>query len=760
MDGDVHANPFGWPVATSTARKNTKGPPYGEPFCIRVARYRFLWSWRLPYVGTPNSIAPGRSQFRAATITRFNVPPQPSSYPLSPLQEGMLFHWLRDRHSGTDVEQITADLHEDIDAQRFNDSWQKTLATFDTLRTAFAWEGIASPVQWIEANASVPFAFRDLSHLPADVLQVQWESFLETDRVEGFDLRVAPAMRVTLFRIAPSHYRMVWSLHHIIVDGRAFELVLNDVFDRYDGRAPQAKEQRPYRDYIDWVSNLDLSPARSYWQRKLSGLVSPTPLPFDDSPQATGAQYGESEVELTADLTADLNSLAAENELTLNTIVMAAWANLLARHSGESDVVFGATKTTRRGTIENAESIVGQFLATIPVRVRVDPQATVREWLRTVREEWVSIRGHEHLPLVAIKETTALPPSVPLFETLIVFESYQFADRLRSQGSSWSARHFGIREQPGLPLTLLAYGGTKLVLKLNFDARRYKEPTIKRLLAQLETSLVAWTRDVSATVSASRFLPDDEQRALLHGWNDTEADYPDVGVAALVEDAVDSFPDHIAVSFGAAHVTYRDLNARANLLARELVSAGAKAGGLIGVSVERSVEMVVALLAVAKTGSAYVPLDPMFPRDRLQYMVHDSGLRLLITDDSTRASFESFDGTIVPVADAHRTVEDSSNLRVPIPPDTLAYVIYTSGSTGLPKGVQIPSDALVNLLWSMRAGLSVSSTERLLAVTTISFDIAALEIWMPLISGARTIIADRSAAVDGDALVGSWSNTV
>ena len=681
---------------------------------------------------------------------------QPDYYPLSPIQQGMLFHWLRDRHSGTDIEQIVADLQEPIERERFEAAWNAVIDRFATLRTAFAWEGLERPMQRIEPQAPLRVTFTDLRGFARADREQRVADYLKDDRREGFDLGIAPAMRVRLFQTGDRRFTMVWTFHHILIDGRAFELILNGVFAAYETGSAPAVADRPYREYIDWVEAQDATESRNFWRAALAGYTAPTPLPFDPS-ASRSPEFGEQEAELSAVDTRRLRELATREQVSLNTVVMAAWALLLARYSGERDIVFGATKTTRRGTIPDADSMVGLFLATIPVRVSVDPDAPAAEWLKAVRAAWVSLRGHEHLPLVEIRQQSVLPPGAAFFESLVVFENYRFATRLRAQGGAWSTRDFRLHENTGFPLTFLVYGDEALALKIEFDGSRYAPETVERLLGELSRILTAWATSPAALVWETPVTTRDEEQRLLEAWNATELIYPrDQPLAQLIEAQVARTPDAIAVVFGAEQVSYSELNRRANLLARELVRLGAGPDRLIGICLERSTAMMVALLAVAKAGAAYMPIDPFLPLARMTYMVSDAEPVALITQESLRQQVSFFPGPVISIdSPAEATVrhgDDEANLGVQVQPNHLAYVIYTSGSTGKPKGVQISRGSLLNLLWSMREWLGLGAGDRVLAVTTISFDIAGVDIWLPWLVGACTVVADRQQAADGEQL--------
>ena len=307
---------------------------------------------------------------------------------------------------------------------------------------------------------------------------------------------------------------------------------------------------------------------------------------------------------------------------------MSAWGLMLSRYSGEQDIIFGATKTTRRGTIEDADSVAGVFLATIPVRLKADPELSVLDWLRRVREEWVSLRGFEHLPLVEIRQASEVP-TPRLFDTLFVYENYQFGTRLNAQGGPWGARHFHILEQTGFPLTLAAYGDRELALKIEFDANRFSPATIDGIVGHLTTLLEGWARDASGPLWASSMLTASERRMIVSDWNDTATAYPrDAFIDELFADQAARRPDAIAVACDGASLTYGALDARSSALAATLVREGVGPGDRVGLFADRSLAHVVACLAILKAGAAYMSLEPGYPRDRLVYMIGDAGARV------------------------------------------------------------------------------------------------------------------------------------
>jgi amino acid adenylation domain-containing protein len=587
-----------------------------------------------------------------------------------------------------------------------------------------------------------------------------FQEFLACDRARGFDLSQAPLMRLTLFDHGQRRYRLVWTVHHILLDGRAFILVLNDVeefYQRLRGGEHVIPEPGPaFHPYIEWLKSLDLEGAHQFWADQLRGLAGPTPL-LEDAQSLGGALtgFGAEELRLSKDATSALREVAKHYDITLNTIVMGVWGLLLSRYSGEQDVLFGATKTSRRGSIADVDAVVGLFLNTVPVRTTLPPEVSIATALQDLRSEWLSLRAYEHTPLTRIKEASEFAPSASLFDSLVVYENQGFHTALTAISECWKAREWHLLEQTNFPLTFAVYGDPEMLLKLEFDRRKFTHKTAQRILRHARQLFESIAANPEKKIAELTLLTPAERQQLLVEWNDTKRVYPrETSLAALVEAQVERTPDAIAVVYGKQQLTYRELNERANQLAHELRKHGSGPNQLVGLYVERSINMVMALLAIVKAGAAYLPLDPLFPAERINYMLEDSGVRILVTEQSLRGALPVFAGTAILLEDAGWQTNDCHNRAEAVGPEDLAYLIYTSGSTGKPKGVQVLRGALTNFLWSMRDWLQLSERDCLLAVTTISFDIAGLELWLPLLVGAQVVVASREEAADGYALRG------
>jgi natural product biosynthesis luciferase-like monooxygenase protein len=678
-----------------------------------------------------------------------------NSFPLSPMQQGMLFHHLSAVHAGADFEQIVFRLAEDLDPTAFGRAWERLAARHESLRTAFAWEHVDEPIGIVHESAAVPLEVNDWRGLPEAERARRLDEYLASDRRRGFDLRALPLVRVALFRCEDAVWHGVWSFPHILLDGRSFPIALGELFALYEAERrgePLALPEAPrLRDHVAWLAARDRAAAERFWRERLAGFAAPTPLP--SAPVAPGAAARvERERRLSRERSDALARCAEAQGVGLATLVQGALALVLGRYAGEREVVFGATRACRRSGAPGAEAMVGLLINTLPVRVPLEPDLAVGEWLRELRARERAVAPHEHAALVDVQAWSDVAPGSPLFEALLVFDNASLGAELRARGGAFAAREFRLVERTTYPLALYAYGEPELLLRLAVDAPRFDAAFAERMLGHLESALAALAADPQRRLSELSILAPDEERALLHGWNATRADVAeDACVHRLIEARVRSAPDSTAVSARGRSLGYRELDARANRLARQLAAQGVGPGVLVGVCLERTLELPVALLAVLKAGGAYVPLDPAYPAERLALVVEDAGIAVLVTQQDLVARLPAHAARVVRV--------DADAAEIARQPDAaydggarasdLAYVIYTSGSTGRPKGVMVEHRNVVNFFAGMDAHLRGPGVW--LAVTSLSFDISVLELLWTLARGFEVVLHEdeRRAAAAG-----------
>ncbi|HEX8474859.1 MAG TPA: amino acid adenylation domain-containing protein, partial [Pyrinomonadaceae bacterium] len=675
-------------------------------------------------------------------------------YPLSPLQQGLFFHTLYAPTSGVYVEQLSCTLRGALDVEAFKQAWQQVVDRHPVLRTAFVWKELAEPIQVVRQRVKLPCVEEDWRGQSPVEQQEHLQAYLKADRERGFDLSKAPPLRVALFRLSDDSFHFLWSYHHLVLDGWCTPLVLREVFAFYEAfsqrRDISLERSRPYRDYIAWLRKQDLSKAEAFWRETLKGFSAPTPLSVDKTPERqTGdsepqEEYREQQISLTTETTSALQSLARGQQLTLNTLMQGAWALLLSRYSGERDVVFGVTVSGRPAELAGVETMVGLFINTLPVRVKIDDRESLSAWLKQLQERQVELRQFEYSPLVQVQGWSEVARGVPLFESLLVFENYPVDASFKQQLAQLSIDNVHKIERTNYPLTLLAVPGTELLLHISYDRRRFSDATIKRMLGHLSTLLEGMVANPTQRLSSLPLLTQTERHQLLVEWNDTATAYPpDISLHELFQQQVARTPDHIAVRFEDEQLSYAELNTRANQLAHRLRAAGVGVETRVGVCVERSIEMVVALLGILKAGGAYVPLDASYPPERLTFMHRDAQVKLLLTQQRLLEALPARDAEVICLDRDWDGISghDTENPRVAVSPQNAAYVIYTSGTTGQPKGVLNTHAGICNRLLWMQDAYALASDDRVLQKTPLSFDVSVWEVFWPLITGARLVVA-------------------
>ena len=668
-----------------------------------------------------------------------------ASYPLAALQPAMLVNHLRAPRSGVDIVQMVSDLHERVDVRALRSAWEQITERHDALRTGFRWDGVAEPVQDVYDVAAPPVVLLNWTDGDAATNAERFRAFMADDRALGFDLSRPPLQRVTLMQLGDDEWRMVWTFHHILMDGRSFPIVLREMFAIYEatlsGETATLKVRRPFRDFVEWYAAKDFSGAEPFWRERMRGLPGATPVP---------AGFGGAEIGrgwhtrmLAADPTAALERMAKANGLTMNNVVQGAWALLLARHAGEDDVVFGATRACRKGTIDGADDIVGMLINTLPVRVRVQPDLPLTAWLAELRETWRSLFDVEHTPLRWVQRWSDVSTNMPMFQTSIVYENATLDATLKATGGGMASRGFELFGGTNFPLTALVWGGTEMTLQMDNERAAVDDATALRLLDHLAALLEAMGEHPDANVGELSMLPAQERELVLRAWNDTAVAYPaEATLVSLMAAQAERTPNAAAVSDAQRSLTYAELDAHATTLAHQLRSHGVGRGVLVGVCAERSVEMVIALVAVVKAGGAYVPLDPDYPAERLAFMLEDADAPVVLAQRAAAGVLPAHGARVVwldDVASAHTAV--AAPLAGPSPDDA-AYMIFTSGSTGRPKGALNSHRGIVNRLLWMQGEYELTAKDAVLQKTPFSFDVSVWEFFLPLLSGARLVMAE------------------
>ena len=605
---------------------------------------------------TPSDFPLARLSQRQLDVVIGNERKVEDIYPLSPMQQGMLFHSLYAPEAGEYVTQFVVTLVNEVDVAAFRGAWQRMVERHSALRAGFVWEQLETPVQVIGERVELPWEEQDWSWLSAAEQEQRLAELMAEDRERGFDLRQPPLMRLTLVRLSEDRHQLIWSHHHLLFDGWSLPLVLKEVFTFYQALRSNERSSiavpRPYRDYIQWLQEQDMASAEHFWRERLRGFHSPTQLGVEGcrlSSASTAScvepddggkvrRHHEQRVSLSEEATQQLQRLGRRHRLTLNTVVQGAWALLLSRYSGSNDVVFGATVSGRPAELSGVEQMLGLFINTLPVRVKVTGSETVGECLRRIQAEVAETKQYEYAPLFEVQGWSEVERGQSLFDSILVFENYPVDASVGERAAGKRGLEIAqvqSDERTNYGLSVMVVPGQQLTMRVGYETRRYEDGVIERILGHLVRLLESMGSDPQQRVSELEMLSEAERQQLLVEFNDTHCEYPqDICLHELFEQQVQRTPDALALTFEDEHLTYAQLNGRANQLAHYLQSQGIGLEDRVGVLLERSVEMVIALLAILKAGAAYVPLDPAYPQERLAFTLSDSEAALLISRSS------------------------------------------------------------------------------------------------------------------------------
>ncbi|MGH3794144.1 MAG: amino acid adenylation domain-containing protein [Pseudonocardiaceae bacterium] len=679
--------------------------------------------------------------------------------PLSPLQHGMLFHALfdkqadgrsRDLYTGQMV--ITVD--GPIEADRLHRAADALLARHANLRVEFRALRSGTSVQVVRRVVRLPWREVDLSGLPDTDRDRRLDLLVTQDRTEQFDLKRAPLLRFTLVKLGTG-YRLLFSSHHIVLDGWSTPIVLRELCALYaaDADARAVPPVRPYRDYLAWLSEQDRTAAEGAWGRALAELSGPTLL----VPAAARSSVGLPDrisTSLAEEATAALSGLARRHGLTVSTVVQGLWSILLSKLTGRTDVVFGATVSGRPAELPDVESMVGLFINTLPVRVRLRPAESVLELLARIQSEQSALLEHQHLGLADIQRAAG---HVALFDTLLVFENYPLdgeglvGDLLPDGPRISDVR---IRDATHYPLTVIAVPGDRLSLTFGYQPGWLDAEQVHRIATWMQSLLLGFIAQPDRRVGRLDLLAEQDRHAALSSGNRTEVGLRHSCVRDMVRAQIQRTPLARAVIAGDTSLSYADLAQRVRPLADRLAARGAGPGSIVAVALPRSVDLVVALLAVLEVGAAYLPIDVGYPAARIDLMLTEAPPHLVVCDQHFARSVAFERERILEPGEPGEPAGAPSR-RPALHPDHPAYVIFTSGSTGRPKAVVGTQRALANrLAWGLSGETGTGGGDVRVSKSPMSFIDGTTELLTGLVAGDVVVVADDDTVADPLALVG------
>ncbi len=676
--------------------------------------------------------------------------------PLSPEQSNVWAHAAMAPDVPLYNEPITVHRKGGFDLAVMERAFNEILRRHEIWRTAFATVD-GEVVQVVQPELSVRLTVTDLSGLPAPQREAEALRIATADARQPLDLGKAPLFRIRAIKLAEDDHRLHLTLHHIIFDGvTIYKILVPELSAIYAAYAAGKDHDLPepllqYGDYAIWrqlrIDSAALDPQMEYWRGNLSGMLPVLELPTDRPRPATPSYRGAmATFDLSGTLTQKIKTLSRKEGVTIYMTLLAAFKVLLYRYSGQRDIIVGGVTDTRRRP--ELQGLMGYFLNSLALRTHPSGEKTFRAFLHDTRDTVLGALSASEVPfdrIVRALRPKRDPSRHPLFQVLFSIEppASEFSD-------GWDLTQMDV-----------TIGAAKFDLYLELDERPdgvigrflystdlFDEATIARMIRHWTTILAAVVADPAATLARLPLLTGEEQQQLLVDWNATRQDHTFATLNDWFEAAARKTPDAVAVTCEGNSWTYRELDRRATRLAALLRLAAVGANTLVAISIERSLDMVAGLLAVLKAGGAYLPLDPVLPRERIKLILDDAKPQVLLTQQSLAATMPKTSARTVLCEDLADATAARIEFRADTGPENLAYVLYTSGSTGKPNGVEVTHRAVVNLLASMQQRPGFSATDSLLAVTTLSFDIATLELFLPLVSGGTVIVAERNTAAD------------
>lgn len=701
------------------------------------------------------------ADFPLANLTEaaLNALPVPAgdledAYPLSPMQQGMVFHSRLAPGSASYINQLQIRL-EGLQTDAFAAAWQAAVQRHAILRTSFDWRDGAPPLQLV--HREVPQALRqfDWRERVRQHGAIVVSQLARDERAQGFDLARAPLQRVALVQIADDAWQLIWTVHHALLDGWSSAQLIGEILQSYLSGAPDAGSATPrFRDYIAWLQTHRPRDVESFWRERLGAFESPTQLHeavLRTTAPAPG--YGERTFRVDAASTQAWQRAARSRRLTVNTLIQGAWTLLLQRYTGRRDVCFGVTVSGRPAELPGAERMLGLFINTLPVVQGPLPSMRLDDWLHRLQEDNLALRDAESTPLYDIQRWLGWPGQA-LFDSLIVFENYPVDRVLRAQGAQ-ALRFGGIVnvETTHYPLTISIASGETIDVRMSYDRQHFDDAAVERLCAQLhdvlgqvcvpEAPVALRVADVVLHETESSWPAQRGPRTAFEG-----AERVDRTIAAFAL----TQPDAIAVTDGERSLTYAELDAQANRVAHGLLRRGVSCEDRVGIAMTRGVSLIVAILGVIKAGAAYVPLDPAYPDERLGYVVKDAGIAVVMTETALGAAVWLPPASVSVDALVDDMALPTTAPDVTVHEDQLAYVIYTSGSTGRPKGVQVAHRQLTRLLRSTDAWFGFGPQDVWTMFHSYAFDVSVWEIFGALAHGGRLVVVPYYTSREPQAL--------
>ncbi|WCM63688.1 amino acid adenylation domain-containing protein [Paenibacillus polymyxa] len=676
-------------------------------------------------------------------------------YMLTPMQKGMLFYYLMNPQNNFYFEQIKLDVLGDFNPDIFGSSFNKLMQRHEILRSSFISGVNNETVQVVFKHRKLELQYEDISDLDETERHVYIQRYEAEDQAKGFDLSGNSLIRLAVLRTSEKTYRIVWSYHHILMDGWCIGVIMKEWMDYYrfisQGHSLELPDSIPYGQYIQWLEKQSLDEAKNYWKNYLSDYDQQAIVPSDQGKKETGYLLGELKFSLSESETEKLKTVADRYGVTMSSLFLAAWGLVLGWYNQTNDVVFGNVVSGRPTEIAGVERMVGLFINTIPIRVKMHETETFSQLMKRVQQESLQSQKFDHSPLVEIQEQSTLKQR--LFNHIVVFENFPLQEKEELTGSDlgFMITDALISEQTNYDFNLNIETGTRLSVNLAYNQNVYSKETAARVEGHLRNVLAQATKP-NTPISEFQLLTQQEYKQLTEVFVGRTSFRQENTFHYLFEIQASLTPHRVAVVCENERLTYCALNEQANVLARLLRDRGVTRESIVAIVVERSTKMVVTALAVMKAGGAYLPIDPTYPQDRIKYLLSDSKTSLLLSQTNLLEQIQ-FDGEVLDVNSFFSEEADKTNLDHINEMTDLAYVIYTSGTTGNPKGVMIEHRQYVNTAIGYREEYCLDTFDiKLLQIASFSFDVFAGDVARTFLNGGTMVICPQEVRINPSAL--------
>ncbi|WP_425430497.1 non-ribosomal peptide synthase/polyketide synthase [Chitinophaga niastensis] len=682
-------------------------------------------------------------------------------YRLSHLQEGMLFHSLYNKQAGTFIRQLSCDLL-NLDEKAFCKSWEHLLQQHSILRSAFYHNELNIPIQCVYRQVTLPVITLDYSRMDEAAQLEAIKAYEAADRSKGFDFREPPLVRISLIYLGGGHHRLLWTIHHIILDGWSQPVLVEELLNTYEllvsGKPIPTAPVDNYEDYIRYLERTDQELAAQYWQHYLEGISEGTLLPFieNNNNRNKGAGlYKEHELLLDAVYTAQLHHYARQQHITLNTLMQGVWAYLLYRYTNQTSIIYGVTVSGRPEDMSEVEQRVGMYINTLPLLARIEEDKSIAAFLQELQESQLQSRTYQYSGLSDIQQWTQIQGE--LMDTSITFQNFPVSEVINRKEWSLHVKDVQTHPRTNYPLTLVISVGATSRLLFSYNNDLLDTWYVERAGEHFKQVLTWIIENETGRLKDIELLTPEDRDYLLEVCNEQHmpvlADKP---FLALFNEQVLMTPETAALVFEQESLSFRLLDERSNQLAKYLQQNGVGKGNLIPLCISTSPEMITGVLGILKSGAAYVPIDPDYPLEKISYILKDVGATVIVGDKYSKAKLSDVTAGMgfVSLDEDQDAIHRFSVLPVSdLPaPDDLIYVIYTSGSTGVPKGVMITHKNISDYLSGIKSAIGIDECSSFALMSGLSTDLGNTVIYSALAGGSTLHTFSKNTLSDAEAL--------